>query len=355
MLKKGYALAMAAVLAISSLTGCAGGSEKASQGAGTDQASQETTEKQTEQSSNYPSHEIKWLVPYTAGGSSDQMARLIAKYAKNYIGQDIVIENVGGGGGNVGLSQFITTTDANDGYNITSFNTTANLQPIYGTSGYDWLEELTPLALCVSIPIVISVPGNSPFQTIEDLIDYAKANPGDIQYGHAGIGSITNVAGEQFCMEAGIEMTAVPFGSGADALTAVMGSQIDVDVAALSEVLTYGQSGELKILALCTDTSIEAMPEVPTLISKGYKVDQKVTQGIATAKNTDQAYVDILDEGLGKIINDKDFQKELRDFGMDVDYMNASDFSNFLKEQREIFTEVVTDSGILDQVKEQTN
>jgi len=342
MLKKGYVLTMAAILVISSVTGC-GNTKTDPQVSGTKQAQ------------SYPSSEIKWLVPYTAGGSSDQMARLIAKYAKNYIGVDIVIENVGGGGGNVGLSQFVTTSNVNDGYNITSFNTTANLQPIYGTCDYDWLEELTPLALCVSIPIVVAVPGSSPFDTIEELIDYAKANPGSIQYGHAGIGSITNVAGEQFCLEAGIKMTAVPFGSGADALTAVMGSQIDVDVAALSEVLTYGQSGELKILALCTDTVIESMPEVPTLVAKGYNVDQKVTQGIAAGKDTDQAYVDVLDEGLGKIINDENFQKELRDFGMDVEYLNASDFSSFLKEQREIFTSVVTDSGILELVKEQTN
>jgi len=342
MLKKGYVLTMAAILVISSVTGC-GNTKTDPQVSGTKQAQ------------SYPSSEIKWLVPYTAGGSSDQMARLIAKYAKNYIGVDIVIENVGGGGGNVGLSQFVTTSNVNDGYNITSFNTTANLQPIYGTCDYDWLEELTPLALCVSIPIVVAVPGSSPFDTIEELIDYAKANPGSIQYGHAGIGSITNVAGEQFCLEAGIKMTAVPFGSGADALTAVMGSQIDVDVAALSEVLTYGQSGELKILALCTETVIASMPEVPTLVAKGYNVDQKVTQGIAAGKDTDQAYVEVLDEGLGKIINDENFQKELRDFGMDVEYLNASDFSSFLKEQREIFTSVVTDSGILELVKEQTN
>lgn len=125
-------------------------------------------------------------------------------------------------------------------------------------------------------------------------------------------------------------------------------------VAALSEVLSYGQSGELKLLALCTDDVIESLPEVPTLISKGYEVNQKVTQGIAAAKDTDQTYVDILDNGLGKIINDENFQKELREFGMDVDYLNASDFSDFLQEQRKTFTAVVTDSGILEQVKEQT-
>lgn len=352
MMKRGIALALAVMTAVS-MTACTGTKTETAAAGGTETVKE--ADSGTKAAADYPKSEIKWLVPYTAGGSSDQMARLIAKYSKQYLGVDIVIENVGGGGGNVGLSQFVTTPQVNDGYNITSFNTTANLQPIYGTCEYDWLEELTPLALCVSIPIAVTVPGDSPFNTIEELIDYAKANPGKIQYGHAGIGSITNVAGEQFCMEAGIEMTAVPFGSGADALTAIMGSQIDVDVASLSEVLSYGQSGELKLLALCTDTTVASMPDLPTLVSKGYQVDQKVTQGLATAKDLDPAMTAVLDEGLGKIINDPEFQKELESFGMDVDYLNAADFGAFLKAQRETFTKVVTDSGILDLVKEQTN
>lgn len=312
-------------------------------------------ENNTGNTSDYPSKEIEWLVPYAAGGSSDQMARVISKYAQQYLGVDIIIENVGGGGGNVGLSQFVTTPGVNDGYNITCFNTTANLQPIYGTTEYDWLEELEPLALCVSIPIVVAVPKDSPFNTIEDLISYAKENSGELQYGHAGIGSITNVAGEQFCLEAGIDLTAVPFGSGADALTAVMGSQIDIDIAALSEVLSYGETGELKLLALCTDTQIESMPEVPTLVSKGYDVDQMVTQGIAAAKDTPPEMITILDEGLGQIIQDENFQTELKTYGMDVEYMNAEDFNAFLQEQRKRFTQIVTESGILEEVQAQTN
>ncbi len=343
MFKRGLAFAAAVVLAVSAVAGCSN-----SQNGGSNNG-------ESADVSNYPSKEIEWLVPYTAGGSSDQMARLIAKYSKQYLGVDIIIENVGGGGGNVGLSQFVTSPGVNDGYNITCFNTTANLQPIYGTTEYDWLEELEPLALCVSIPIVISVPKDSPFNTIEELVDYAKANPGKLQYGHAGIGSITNVAGEQFCLEAGIEMTAVPFGSGADALTAVMGSQIDINVASLSEVLSYGETGELKLLALCTDTQIESMPEVPTLISKGYEVDQMVTQGIATAKDTPAEMVAVLDKGLGEIINDENFQAELKTYGMDVEYMNAADFNTFLQEQREEFTQIVTESGILEEVQAQTN
>lgn len=338
MLKRKLAFAAAAAMALSCLAGC-GSAQSASQG--------------PVDTSNYPSSEIEWLVPYTAGGSSDQMARLIAKYSQQYLGVDIIIENVGGGGGNVGLSQFVTTPNVNDGYNLTCFNTTANLQPIYGTTEFDWLEELEPLAMCVSIPIAIAVPKDSPFNTIEELVDYAKEHPGELQYGHAGIGSITNVAGEQFCLEAGIDMTAVPFGSGADALTAVMGSQIDVNVANVSEVVPYGETGELKILALCTDTTIESMPDVPTLVSKGYNVDQMVTQGIATAKDTPAEMVAILDEGLGKIINDPDFQEELKSYGMDVFYMDAADFDAYLQEQREEFTQIVTESGILEEVQSQ--
>lgn len=362
MFKRRLALATAVMMLISAIAGCgsaAGSSSStsaASESASTESEAAEAAESEQETvTSDYPSKEIEWLVPYTAGGSSDQMARLIAKYAKQYLGVDIVIENVGGGGGNVGLSQFVTTANVNDGYNITCFNTTANLQPIYGTSEYDWLEELEPLALCVSIPIAVAVPKDSPFNTIEELIDYAKENPGELQYGHAGIGSITNVAAEQFCLEAGIDLTAVPFGSGADALTAVMGYQIDIDVASLSEVLAYGETGELKLLALCTDTQIATMPDVPTLISKGYEVNQKVTQGIATAKDTPEEMVAVLDKGLGEIINDADFQQELQTYGMDVDYLNAEDFNSFLYEQRETFTQVVTESGILEEVQAQLN
>ena len=366
MFKKSLAVAMAVTMIASSMVGCSQSGTTETTGTATETTSTASAEEDAEpaeteadseeaEASGYPEHEIEWLVPYTAGGSSDQMARLIAKYSKQYLGVDIVIENVGGGGGNVGLSQFVTTPNVNDGYNITCFNTTANLQLIYGTCEYDWLEELEPLALCVSIPIAIAVPKDSPFNTIEELIDYAKEHPGEIQYGHAGIGSITNVAGEQFCLEAGISMTAVPFGSGADALTAIMGSQIDVDVASLSEVLSYGQTGELKLLALCTDTQIESMPEVPTLVSKGYEVDQMVTQGIATAKDTPADMITVLDKGLGEIIADENFQKELETYGMDVQYMNAADFGTFLQEQREVFTQVVTDSGILELVQEQTN
>lgn len=356
MLKRNLALVAAMVLSVSAAAGCSN-SKSAPQSNGNVGSTESSTSgaEENKETSDYPVEEINWLVPYAAGGSSDQMARLIAKYSKQYLGTDIIIENVGGGGGNVGLSQFVTTTNVNDGYHITCFNTTANLQPIYGTIEYDWLEELEPLAMCVSIPIAIAVPKDSPFNTIEDLIEYAKGHPGEIQYGHAGIGSITNVAGEQFCLEAGIDMTPVPFGSGADALTAVMGSQIDVNVANVSEVVPYGETGELKILALCTDAEIASMPEVPTLISKGYEVDQMVTQGIATAKDTPAEMVEVLDKGLGEIINDEKFQEELKGYGMDVFYMNASEFDTYLQKQREEFTQIVTDSGILEEVKAQTN
>jgi tripartite-type tricarboxylate transporter receptor subunit TctC len=378
-MKRRFLALLLATAMVASVTGCGGSSQtattakaaattaakagttaSASKAAATTAKAAQTTAKAAaattaaaKAAGNYPNQNITWLVPYTAGGSSDQMARLIAKYSKKYLGTDIVIENVGGGGGNVGLSQFVTKRNVNDGYNITCFNTTANLQPIYGTIQYDWLKELTPLALCVSIPIAIAVPGNSKFNTIEDLVKYAKENPEKLQYGHAGIGSITNVAGEEFCLKAGIKMTAVPFGSGADVLTALMGSQIDIDVASLSEVLSYHKGGQVKILALCTNAKVAGLTDVPTLVSKGYDVDEKVTQGIATAKNTDAAKVAVLDAGFGKIINDPDFKKELEAYGMDVDYKNAADFASFLQKQRETFTKVVTDSGILEQVKNQ--
>jgi tripartite-type tricarboxylate transporter receptor subunit TctC len=296
----------------------------------------------------FPTKDIVYLVPYSAGGSSDQMARAMVGYAKKYLGVNLIIENVGGGGGNVGLVKFAGYKP--DGHAVVSANTTMNLQPIYGTTQYDYLNVLEPIALAVSVPIAIAVPKESPYKTIEELIAAAKAKPSSIQYGHAGVGSITHVTAELFAMEAGIKMQQVPFGSGNDALTALMGNHIQVDVAALSEVLGHHKTGTVRILAMCTDKTVE---NIPTLVSKGYKVDMKVTQGISTLKNVDPRIVKILDQGFGKIINDKDYQKDLIAFGMDIDYLNAADFGDFLQKQRAIFIDIVTKSGIAEMVKGQ--
>jgi len=297
---------------------------------------------------NFPTRDITYVVPYSAGGSSDQMARLMSNYAKKYLGVNIIIENIPGGAGNVGLVQFAGYPK--DGYSIASANTTMNLQPIYGTTEYDYLEIFEPLALVVSIPIAITVPADSPFKTIEELIEYAKANPGKLQYGHAGIGSITHVTAELFAMSAGIELTQVPFGSGNDALTALMGGHIDIDVASLSEVLTQHKSGTVRILAMCTDKQVE---DIPTLVSKGYDVDMKVTQGVCTLKGVDPEIVKILDEGLKGIVNDPGYQAELEALGMEVDYLGAAEFGEFLQKQRKTFEEVVTSAGILEMVQSQ--
>jgi tripartite-type tricarboxylate transporter receptor subunit TctC len=294
----------------------------------------------------FPAKDITYVVPYTAGGSSDQMARAMVSYVKKYFGVNLIIENVGGGGGNVGLVKFAGYKP--DGHSVVSANTSMNLQPIYGTTQYDYLKILEPIALAVSVPIAIAVPKESPYKTIEELIAAAKAKPGSIQYGHAGVGSITHVTAELFAMEAGIKIEQVPFGSGNDALTALMGNHIQVNVAALSEVLGLHKSGSVRILAMCTDKKVE---DIPTLVSKGYKVDMKVTQGISTLKSVDPRIVKILDEGFGKIINDKDYQKDLMALGMEIDYLNAADFGNFLQKQRATFTKIVNESGIAEMVK----
>lgn len=299
---------------------------------------------------SFPEEDITFLVPYSAGGSSDQMARLMSSYAEKHFGVSIIIENVPGGGGNVGLTQFAGYET--DGYSVASANTSMNLQPIYGNTEYDYLEIFEPLALCVSIPIAITVPAASPFNTIEELIDYAKENPGELQYGHAGVGSITHVTGELFSMEAEIELTQVPFGSGNDALTALMGEHIDINVASLSEVLSHHNDGTLKILAMCTDKEVL---EIPTLISKGYDVDMKVTQGICTLKGVDAEVVKALDAGFNKIINDPEYQAELEKLGMEIDYLDAAGFNEFLIDQRATFEKTVTSSGILEMVQNQQN
>jgi tripartite-type tricarboxylate transporter receptor subunit TctC len=328
MKKKKRIIAMVLAAGMAFITGCSTGEEAV-------------------ESKAFPEKDITFMVPYSAGGSSDQMVRLMSKYFTDAAGVNLVIENVPGGAGNVGLTQY--AAEKPDGYKVASFNTTANLQPIYGTTEYDYLEIFSPIALCVSIPIAVAVPKDSPFNTIEELIDYAKENPGKLRYGHAGIGSITHVTGELFKQQAEIDMTQVPFGSGNDALTALMGSHIDVNVASLSEVLSHHRENSIKILAMCTDKKVD---DIPVLKEMGYDVDMKVTQGICTLKDVPEDKIKVLDEIFNKVINNEEYQKELVALGMEVDYLNAEEFKVYLVAQRKVFEDVVNSSGIIDMVNQ---
>jgi tripartite-type tricarboxylate transporter receptor subunit TctC len=300
----------------------------------------ETPAKTTATAEAFPTKELTFLCGYGAGGSSDVMVRLMQPYAEKYFGKTMVIENMGGAGGSTALTSFRTRTA--DGYTMSSFNTTPLLKNVMGQTDYDYFKELEFIGCVVTIPIVIVVRPDSQFKTIDDLLAAAKAKPEDLIIANAGANSITDLAARLWMKKAGIKLTSMPFNGGADALTALLNSTADLEVASLSEVLTKHLDGSVRILASCTNTAIldpSTGKDLGIPVLEG--CDVKVIQGVAVHKATDEAIKQILEKGLMGICTDPGYVADMKKAGYDIDYMNRVDFTNYLTSSAADFSELL--------------
>lgn len=296
----------------------------------------------------FPVKEITYLCGYGAGGSSDIQARLMQPYAEKYFGKPMIIENMGGAGGCTALTDY--RTRAADGYTISSFNTTPLLKNVLGQTDFDYFEEFDFLACVITTPIVVVVTADSPYKTIDDLLDAAKKNPEDIIYASAGAGSITHLAAELWQGKAGIKLTHMPFNGGTDALTGLLNGTVDVEVASLSEVLTKHEDGSLRILASCTNTVIKSTKGEDLGIPVLENCDVKVIQGVACHKSTDAAIKAKLAEALKGICTDEGYIADMKAAGYDLDYMDAENFTTYLTESAAAFKVIVEEAGLLEEI-----
>jgi len=297
----------------------------------------------------FPAKEITYLCGYGAGGSSDIQARLMQPYAEKYFGQPMVIENLGGAGGCTALTDYRARTA--DGYTISSFNTTPLLKYVLGQTDYDYFEELDFLSCVITTPIVVVVTAESPYQTIEELIAAAQADPEALIYASAGAGSITHLAGELWQHQSGLKFTHMPFNGGTDALTGLLNGTVDFEVASLSEVLTKHEEGSLRILASCTDIDILGTASGESLgipVLEGCNV--KVIQGVACHKATAEDVKAKLAAALEGICTDEGYIADMKAAGYDLDFMNSADFTEYLTTSMNQFKTIVEEAGLLEQI-----
>lgn len=296
----------------------------------------------------FPTKEITYLCGYGAGGSSDIQARLMQPYAEKYFGQPMVIENMGGAGGCTALTDY--RTRANDGYTISSFNTTPLLKNVLGQTDFEYFDEFDFLACVITTPIVVVVTPESPYMTIEDLLKDAAERPEEIIYASAGSGSITHLAAELWQTKAGIKMTHMPFNGGTDALTGLLNGTVDVEVASLSEVLTKHEEGSLRILASCTNTVIKSTAGEDLGIPVLEDCDVKVIQGVACHKSTDETVKAFLAEALKGICTDEGYIADMKAAGYDLDYMDREAFTQYLTDSAAAFKDIVEAAGLLEEI-----
>jgi tripartite-type tricarboxylate transporter receptor subunit TctC len=214
---------------------------------------------------SWPQKPVRFIVPFPPGGATDISARLLGEKLTQIWGQSVVIENRGGAGGGLGAAE--AARAAPDGYTLffpSGSVVTAN-QHIYAKMGYDPEKDFVAITKVVSGPQVLTVPASSPYKTVKDLIDAARANPGKLTFGHAGIGSQTHLAAENFLWQAKIDALAVPYKGEGPGHAALVAGEVNFFVGNLAAAIGHIQGGRLRALGVTTKAEAPQLPGVPPI------------------------------------------------------------------------------------------
>ncbi|WP_093797011.1 Bug family tripartite tricarboxylate transporter substrate binding protein [Sporomusa acidovorans] len=303
-------------------------------------------------SAKYPVKPITVIVPYTAGGSTDIMVRAMEKTAIKYMDQPLIITNIPGGGGNIGWNELAGANP--DGYTLGAVGTGTILQTLYGQTRYHYVTALDPIVQVADFPIVVAVRADQPWQNIGELIEFAKVHPGEIKFGHSGVGLAVHITGEMFAKEADISIVPVPFRGDSEGIAALLGGHIQLlfGTAGIKEHIT---SGNVRVLAVASEkrSTIPELKDVPTLKEQGINVTFSIWQGIAAPKTLPTDVKIQLAEIFKKTVNDPEFKNLAEEMGMSVDYIGPQEFSEKWINEYTRLEKVLKETGIVDQIAEQ--
>ncbi|HEV8094643.1 MAG TPA: tripartite tricarboxylate transporter substrate-binding protein, partial [Burkholderiales bacterium] len=217
----------------------------------------------------WPAKPIRWVVPYTPAGITDNVTRMITQKLQETLGQSIVIENKPGANSIIGAD--LIAKSPPDGYNIVTVIAAhaANATLYAGKLPFDPVKSFTPISLAVIAPLILTANNNFPAKNVKELIDYAKKNPGKVAFGSSGIGAAAHLTTELFKQTAGIDMLHVPYKGTAPALTGLMGSDIQILVDVPSTLMPHVRGGKIKALAMFSAKRVPGAQEVPTMVEAG--------------------------------------------------------------------------------------
>ena len=218
----------------------------------------------------FPDHPIKMIVPYPPGGPTDIMARVVAEFCSRDLKQSVVVENRPGANGSIGADA--TAKAEPDGYMVlmTAGSVITQNPLIYKKLTYDPVRDFRMLGIMTDVPIVIVVHPSLNVKTVKELVDYAKQNPGKLNFGSAGIGGTTHLSGERFKYAAGIDINHVPYKGTAPAMNDLLGGHIQLMFDTLSTSIPHIKSGGLRAIAMATRERLKELPDVPTVAESGY-------------------------------------------------------------------------------------
>ena len=296
---------------------------------------------------NYPNKPIRWIVPYTGGGITDVVTRVVTQKMANSLGQPIVVDNRPGA--NSILGSDLAAKSAPDGYTMLTViaGYAANVTLYQGKLPFNPAKDLVPVSLAGIAPLIMTVNNNLPAKDVKELIAYAKANPGKLNFGSSGIGAAAHLTCELFKQTAGIDMVHIPFKGTAPATTAVMAGDIQILVDTPSSMMTHVRGGKLRALGMFSAKRLTAFPDVPTIAEAGGPPLESSTWVLFMAPGgTPKPIIDRLAAETRKAINESEIKDRFTQLGIEPVGNSAEEAKRFLDAEVTKWARVINTAGV---------
>jgi len=288
---------------------------------------------------------IKVIVPFPAGGASDQIGRIVAKALGDELKVPVVVENRSGANGSVGAA--VVAKSPPDGYTLLvgSIGVYAINAGLYNKLAYDPLKDFAPISVLVSTPNVLVVPANSRFNTAQELADFMKKNPGKLSYASSGAGSSDHLTAELYKKAVGGFAVHIPYRGGAPAMQDIIAGQADFMFSNLGPAMPFIKSGKMKALMLTAAKPAAGLPDVPIASKTGAKVEVTSWQAVAAPAGTPPAIVNRIHQIAVKAMNAPDVKDRMANQAFDIVANSPAEFSDFLKQEVARWKVAVKESG----------
>ncbi|MDB5749528.1 MAG: hypothetical protein JWP72_4376 [Massilia sp.] len=294
----------------------------------------------------FPTKTITIVVPFSAGGTTDILARVVGQYMSKDLGQTVLVDNRAGAGGNIGAQAVARA--APDGYTLLmgTVGTHAINQSLYKKLAFDPVKDFTPLSRVALVPNLLVVNPSQPYKNVKEMIAYAKANPGKVTFGSSGNGSSIHLSGELFKQMAGVDMQHVAYRGSAPALTDLLGGQIAVMFDNMPSAISHVKGGKLRALAVTTPKRSPALPNVPTIAEAGVPGYEATSWfGLLAPARTPAPVVARLNASILKALADPEVKKKMAEQGAEPHGEKPEQFAQFIQGETAKWGKIVKQSG----------
>ena len=295
---------------------------------------------------DFPNKPVRAIVSFTPGSATDIVGRIVGAKLSEYWGQPVIVENRSGAGGAIGSAA--VSKSAPDGYTLLINSSAHSVNPaIFANLPYDTIKDFTDIAPLAVQPNVLVVIGGSPYKTLSDLIGYARANPGKLNFGHAGVGSGTHLNTEKLLARAGVTATIVPFKGTPEVVAAILSGSVDCYWVPISAGLANIRSGKLHALAVSTAKRNPQLPDLPTTAEAGVKgAETALWFGMWGPPGMSRDVVTKINADVRKAVADSGVREKLLNLGNDTLDMSPGDFSAFVREEIDVNKRILAAAGV---------